>query len=102
MESNFAITCAIPRAGRTFENFLVQLKNFGVDSREINKILEISGRSKALSSPDYQEASRFLHYAVQEVPCFGLYVDRKRQNRPYRVGFLAREWVIQGQRVRVQ
>jgi hypothetical protein len=102
MPSNFDVTCAIPRAGRTFENFLLKLKSFEVDSREIDKILEISERSKALSSTDYQEASRFLQYAVQEVPCFGLFVDRKRQSRPYRVGFLARDWVIHGQRVRIE
>ena len=102
MDANFAITCAIPRAGRTFENFLLQLKNWGVDRQEIDKILEISGRSKALSNVDYGEASRFLQYAVQEVPCFGLFVDRKRHNRPYRVGFLARDWQINGQIVRVE
>ncbi len=102
MESNFDITCAIPRAGRTFENFLQRLKSFAVDSQEIDKILEISSRSKQLSSPDYQEAARFLQYATQEVPCFGLFVDRKRQSRPYRVGFLGHEWVINGQRVRVE
>lgn len=28
------------------------------------------------------------------MPCFGLFVDRKRLKRPYRVGFLGYEWLI--------
>ena len=102
MQTSFDITCAIPRSGRPFENFLLKLKNFDVDHQEIDKILAISGRSKALSNVDFHVANQFLHYAQQEVPCFGLFVDRKRQHRPYRVGFLAHTWTINGQRVRIE
>ena len=102
MQTSFDITCAIPRSGRTFENFLLKLKKFDVDHQEIDKILAISGRSKALSNVDFHAATQFLHYAQQEVPCFGLFVDRKRQHRPYRVGFLAHDWIINGQRVRIE
>lgn len=54
------ITCVIPRTGRTFENFLAKLKLLGVDKQEINKILEISKQSKAMSRTNFQEASEFL------------------------------------------
>lgn len=99
---NFHVTCAIPRTGRTFENFLSKLKSLGVDSTEIDKILEISKQSKSLSSEDFGQAARFLHEASQHVPCFGLFVDRKRKNRPYRLGFLAYEWKINKVWVRVE
>jgi hypothetical protein len=36
------------------------------------------------------------------MPCFGLFVDRKRKHRPYRVGFLGYDWDLNGIRVRVE
>lgn len=98
----FQVTCAIPRTGRTFENFLNKLLALGVDSTEIHKILEISKQSKAASSENFAQASQFLQQAIQQVACFGLFVDRKRQQRPYRLGFLGYEWSIGGVRVRVE
>lgn len=98
----FAVACAIPRSGRTFENFLAKLKTLGANSAEIDKILAISKQSKAFSNTDFHEASKFLQHASQQVPCFGLFIDRKRDNRPYRVGFLGYEWVINGVQVRIE
>ncbi|MBE9562448.1 MAG: hypothetical protein IMF12_06260, partial [Proteobacteria bacterium] len=102
MQQNFTITCAIPRTGRTFENFLVKLKLLGVDKQEINKILNISKQSKSMSRTNFQEASKFLVEALQELPCFGLFIDRKRSHRPYRIGFLGYEWLINEVLVRVE
>lgn len=102
MESNFAVACAVPRSGRTFENFLIKLKQLGADAAEIDKILELSGQSKARSSVDYGEALRFLQEATQQAPGFGLFVDRKRQQRPYRLGFLGHDWTFNGVRVRIE
>ncbi|MEZ4866519.1 MAG: hypothetical protein R3C14_34690 [Caldilineaceae bacterium] len=102
MSEQFEITCAIPRAGRTFENFLASLKRYGVDGAEIDRILAISHDSKRMSSPDYKAALPFLEEAMQSVPCFGLFIDRKRDQRPYRVGFLGHQWEINGVRVRVE
>ncbi|MDM8567551.1 hypothetical protein QUF74_18130 [Candidatus Halobeggiatoa sp. HSG11] len=102
MQQNFTVTCAIPRTGRTFENFLAKLKLLGVDEQEINKILEISKQSKAMSRTDFQEASKFLIEALQELPCFGLFIDRKRGHRPYRIGFLGYEWLINEVLVRIE
>jgi hypothetical protein len=102
MEPQFAVTCSIPRSGRTFENCLARLKEWGADCQEIDLILAISARSKSLSSTDYHTATQFLQEAVAKLPCFGLFVDRKRHHRPYRVGFLAHEWMLNGIRVRVE
>jgi hypothetical protein len=102
MSQNFSVACAIPRAGRTFENFLNRLRDCGVDGQEIDQILAVSQDSKKQSSADYSEAAHFLHNAMAVAPCFGLFIDRKRHNRPYRVGFLGHEWTINGVRVRVE
>jgi len=102
MQQDFEVTCAIPRTGRTFENFLAKLKKLGINNDEINKILAISKKSKAMSRLSFEEASEFLFEALKEVPCFGLSVDRKRENRPYRVGFLAYQWVINDICVRIE
>jgi len=64
--------------------------------------LAISKQSKSKSSINFQQASAFLQEALQEVSCFGLFVDRKRKNRPYRLGFLGYEWIINGVRVRIE
>jgi hypothetical protein len=98
----FDVTCAIPRSGRTFENFLNRLKQFDLDHAEIERIIAISNASKERSSPSYEQALPFLEEARRQVPCFGLFIDRKRHHRPYRVGFLGHEWMINGVRVRVE
>ncbi len=102
MQQDFEVTCAIPRTGRTFENFLAKLKILGVNNDEIDKILAISKKSKAMSRVSFEEACEFLFEALKELPCFGLSVDRKRENRPYRVGFLAYQWIINDICVRIE
>jgi hypothetical protein len=101
-QPTFKVTCAIPRTGRTFENFLNKLKTLGVDANEIDKILQVSKQSKSVSKVDFMEASQFHRDAIQQFPCFGLFVDRKRSKRPYRVGFLGYEWMIDGVCVRIE
>jgi hypothetical protein len=102
MKPQFDVTCAIPRSGRTFENVLARFRTLGADEGQVEQILALSARSKRLSSTDYGEASQFLEEAVRQIPCFGLFVDRKRHHRPYRVGFLGCEWDFAGVRVRVE
>jgi hypothetical protein len=102
LDQSFEVTCAIPRSGRTFENFLAKLKTFEIDPIEIDKILAISKKSKAFSTIHFSEASEFLREAIAQIPCFGLFVDRKRDQRPYRVGFLGYDWIINGVRVRIE
>lgn len=71
MSQNLPVSCAIPRAGRTFENFLNRLKQVGVDAGELDRILAVSQESKKLSSADYGEAARFLHTAMVTAPVLG-------------------------------
>jgi len=98
----FEVVCAVPRSGRTFENFLAKLQAFGVNTKEIEKILEVSKKSKSVSNVDFLEASKFLKDAIEKIPCFGLFVDRKRLNRPYRIGFLGYEWLIDDIWIRIE
>ncbi|MEZ4616273.1 MAG: hypothetical protein R2867_12330 [Caldilineaceae bacterium] len=42
MSNQFDITCAIPRSGRTFENFLRTLHRFDVAQDELTEILAIT------------------------------------------------------------
>ncbi len=103
MPIDFEVTCAIPRSGRTLNNFLNKLKRFGADTGEIDAILRVIAQSKESSSRDLQTVFASLKEMGKEVPaCFGVFVDRKRENRPYRVGFLGYNWTIGGIRVRVE
>lgn len=103
MSQNFTVACAIPRAGRTFENFLNRLKQCGVDAGEIDQILAVSQASKKQSSADYTEAACFLAAAMQTAPCFGLFIDLANDTTaPTAVGFLGHEWTINGIQVRVE
>lgn len=102
LQGGFKVTCAIPRTGRTFENFLNKLKTLGTNHQEIDKILAVSQQSKARSNVFFHEAAKYLQEANQKIPCFGLSIDRKRNNRPYRVGFLGYDWVIDDVCVRVE
>lgn len=100
---SFDVTCAVPRAGRTLTNFLCKLQDLGADATEIKKILSVIEVSKNHSSPNLYDVFPFYQKAMQNgPPCFTIYVDRKRDQRPYRVGFLSYEWEINGIRLRVE
>ncbi len=62
---NFEVICAIPRTGRTFENFLNKLKTFGVSANQIDQIIAVSKKSKSASQVDFVEAAQFLQYAME-------------------------------------
>ena len=79
------------------------MKILGADSEEIDKILKVLSDSKSMSTPDLQEALKFLREISTEAPaCFSIYVDRKRKLRPYRLGFLGYEWNIGKTKIRVE
>lgn len=101
--TSFDLTCAVPRTGRTLINFLRKLKSFDVNAEEINQILEVLSFSKNRSTSSLGEAISYLHEISQKAPpCFSISVDRKRELRPYRLGFLAYEWEIEKINVRVE
>ena len=99
----FDVSCAVPRTGRTLHNFLSKLKRLGADSEEIEQILKVLSASKSRSTPDMQEALNFLQEISTEAPpCFSISIDRKRNLRPYRLGFLGYEWKIGKTKLRVE
>ena len=99
----FDVTCAVPRTGRTLDNFLQKLKSIDANSEEIDQILKVLSVSKRRSTPDIQDALNFLQEISTEAPpCFSISVDRKRKLRPYRLGFLGYEWKIGKVKIRVE
>ena len=99
----FDVTCAVPRTGRTLDNFLQKLKSIDANSEEIDQILKVLSVSKRRSTPDIQDALNFLQEIFTEAPpCFSISVDRKRKLRPYRLGFLGYEWKIGKVKIRVE
>ena len=100
---SFDLTCAVPRTGRTLHNFLKNLKSLGVNSDEIDQILNVLAESKRRSTTDLPEALGFLQEISKTAPpCFSISVDRKRKLRPYRLGFLGYNWKIGKTRIRVE
>ena len=103
MNAPFHVTCAIPRSGRTLNNFLQKLVDLGASSKEIDAILQILSQSKSRSSLKLEEALNFLVEVRTKAPsCFSLFVDRKRFHRPYRLGFLGYDWQIGPYKLRVE
>jgi len=103
LKPSFDVTCAVPRTGRTLNNFLRKLKNFNTNSAEIDQILEILAYSKSRSTSNLREAINFLEEISHKAPaCFSISVDRKRKSRPYRIGFLSYEWEVKKIRLRVE
>ncbi len=100
---SFDVTCAVPRTGRTLNNFLRKLKNFVTNSEEIDQILEVLSNSKNRSTSDLREAINILQEISKKVPpCFSISVDRKRLNRPYRLGFLGYEFDVEKIKIRLE
>ena len=100
---SFDLTCAVPRTGRTLNNFLHNLKSMGVNADEIDQILKVLAESKRRSTTDLNEALNFLQEISKTAPpCFSISVDRKRKLRPYRIGFLGYNWKIGKNRIRVE
>jgi len=103
MNAPFHVTCAIPRSGRTLNNFLQKLVDLGASSKEIDAILQILSQSKSRSSLKLEEALNFLEEVRTGAPsCFSVFVDRKRFHRPYRLGFLGYDWQIGPYKLRVE
>ncbi len=98
------VTIAVPRSGRTLENFLCRLRELNaIDGERVERIINVSHQTKARSTLDHAQAMSFLNDIQAEgLPYFGVFIDRKRSNRPYRVGFLAMDLEIAGIKVRIE
>ena len=99
----FSVSCAVPRTGRTLQNFLNKLTRLGADAVEIEQMQTVLSESKIRSTNVIEDAFLQLQHLPEGTPkCFSVFVDRKRFHRPYRLGFLAHEWDIGGIRLRVE
>ena len=56
----FHVTCAVPRTGRTLNNFLRKLKSYVDNIEDIEKILEVLSQTKKRSTSDLKKAIRYL------------------------------------------
>ncbi len=94
------VACVIPRWGRSFVRVLRRFARVATDPRGIERVLEVVGGSRDLASADPAEASRAL--AAADCPFVGIAPDRKRPDRPYRIGFVGMDIDVQGIRLRLE
>ncbi|MER2492981.1 hypothetical protein [Catenovulum sediminis] len=95
---------AIPRSGRTFENFIQKLNTRAdglVDSKALISAVKAGKKHK---NQNYNLAKAYLdELQNQEISNhLGLFIDRKREERPYRVGFLGADVKIDNLNVRIE
>jgi hypothetical protein len=94
------VTCVIPRWGRTFVRTMQRLARVAADPRELEIVLEAVSAAKDLASSDPARAREALD--AWGCPYLGVSPDRKRPDRPYRVGFLGMDVEIEGIRLRLE
>ncbi|MCK5902445.1 MAG: hypothetical protein KAG28_04785 [Cocleimonas sp.] len=102
--SNFDVVCGIPRSGRTFENFINKLISLGSPSleRDLEDIKAIIKQGKKGKTASLTDIHKTYAKALEGTPNIGLFVDRKRDNRPYRIGFLGYDFKLKGVSVRLE
>lgn len=84
----------IPQSGRTFENFMRKIKNKVVQSNDIDSTINIIKKGKKSKSPNITDVVDFLNQYQDKLYPLGIFVDRKREERPYRVGFLGQNFQL--------
>lgn len=94
------VACVIPRWGRTFVRTMERFARVAAHRGEIDRVLEAVAGGRDLASPDPAEASRALSAAG--CPWVGVAPDRKRPDRPYRIGFVGMDIEIEGIRLRIE
>jgi len=77
-----------------------RLARVAANRPEIQRVLEVVASARDLASADPAEASRAL--AAAGCPNVGIAPDRKRPDRPYRMGFVGMDVEIEGIRLRVE
>jgi hypothetical protein len=82
----------IPQSGRTFENFMHKIKEKVVESGDIEETIDIIKKGKKSKSPNISDVLAFLNQYQDKLYPLGVFVDRKREERPYRVGFLGQNF----------
>jgi len=88
------ISLIIPQSGRTFENFMYKIKDKVVQSDDIDSTINIIKKGKKSKSPNITDVLDCLNKYQNKLYPLGIFVDRKREERPYRVGFLGQNFQL--------
>ena len=100
--SSYDVVIAIPRSGRTFENFISRLIKLDVGNNKLKLILDAVGKSKKYKSPSPKKAQEYTSEFKEISDNLGVFVDRKRAERPYRVGFIGIDIELEGLKIRIE
>jgi len=92
------ISLIIPQSGRTFENFMHKIKDKVVQSDDIDSTINIIKQGKKSKSPNITDVLNFLNQYQDKLYPLGIFVDRKREERPYRVGFLGQNFQLKNRK----
>lgn len=100
----YNLVVSIPRSGRTFENFLNKFRSINKSSgKYIDRIVELVSRGKKYKSDSPTKASSYISEENESVRnSLSIFVDRKRPERPYRIGFLGSDFDIENLNIRVE
>ena len=96
------ISLIIPQSGRTFENFMSKIKDKVVENNDIDKIINIIKNGKKNKSPNIANVLNFLNQYQKELYPLGIFIDRKREDRPYRVGFLGKNFQLKNMQITIR
>jgi hypothetical protein len=88
------ISLIIPQSGRTFENFMHKIKDDVVENENIDETIAIIKKGKKSKSPQISKVIEFLNNYQKKSYPLGIFIDRKREERPYRVGFLGENFTL--------
>ena len=92
------ISLIIPQSGRTFENFMHKMKDKVIQSDDIDSTINIIKQGKKSKSPNITDVLNFLNQYQDKLYPLGVFVDRKREERPYRVGFLGQNFQLKNRK----
>ncbi|WP_017445263.1 hypothetical protein [Gayadomonas joobiniege] len=95
---------AVPRSGRTFENFIQKFSRQATGLTHSDELIKAVKAGKKHKHQDYQIARQYLD-SIQDSPVashLGMFIDRKREERPYRVGFLGADVKLDDIRIRLE
>lgn len=96
------ISLIIPQSGRTFENFMHKVKDKVVENENIEATIAIIKKGKKSKSPQISDVVNFLNQYQDKPYPLGIFIDRKREERPYRVGFLGKNFTLKEHKIDVR
>ncbi len=96
------ISLIIPQSGRTFENFMHKIKDEVLENENIDETIAIIKKGKKAKSPKIGDVVSFLNEYQDKFYPLGIFVDRKREERPYRVGFLGENFTLKENNIEVR